>query len=137
MVYGFVIKKGSSYDQFTKTGWWDSYSFLPRWGEKEGNQVWFNGIVSSFKLRRGKWSCVLMMIGVDNGKYLDLIAWISFRILYLYWRLGIWKNRTQFYTYRGTRFQVFTTYMTVQNTKWKSSLNNNIFHLPYLYENMV
>ena len=42
--------------------------------EKEGNQVWFNGIVGNFrKLRRGKWSCVLMTVGVDNGKYLDLI----------------------------------------------------------------
>ena len=47
-------ERGSSYDQFTKTGWWDSYSFLPKMGaEKEGNQVWFNGIVGNFrKLRR-------------------------------------------------------------------------------------
>lgn len=67
--------RGSMYDQFTKTGWWDSYEFLPKMGmEKEGNQVWFNGIVGNFrKLRRGKWSCVLMTVGVDNGKYLDLI----------------------------------------------------------------
>ena len=68
-------KRGSVYDQFTKSGWWDSYEFLPHMGmEREGNQVWFNGIVGNFrKLRRGKWSCVLMSIGVGNERYLDLI----------------------------------------------------------------
>lgn len=66
---------GTQYDQFTKTGWWDSYSFLPKMGqEKEDNQLWFNGIVANFrKIRRGKWSVVLMTIGVGNGEYLDLI----------------------------------------------------------------
>ena len=75
---GVFIKntqRGNEYDQFTKTGWWDSYEFLPKMGmEKEGNQVWFNGIVGNFrKLRRGKWSCVLMTVGTDNGEYIDLI----------------------------------------------------------------
>ena len=67
--------RGSVYDQFTKSGWWDSYEFLPHMGmEREGNQIWFNGIVGNFrKLRRGKWSCVLMSIGVGNERYLDLI----------------------------------------------------------------
>lgn len=67
--------KGSLYDQFTKTGWWDNYEFLPKMGkEKEDGQLWFNGIVANFrKIRRGKWSVVLMTIGVGNGEYLDLI----------------------------------------------------------------
>lgn len=67
--------RGTQYDQFTKTGWWDSKSFLPHMGyEREGNQFWFSGIVANFrKIRRGKWNCVLMTIGVDNGEYLDLI----------------------------------------------------------------
>ena len=91
-------ERGSSYDQFTKTGWWDSYSFLPKMGaEKEGNQVWFNGIVGNFrKLRRGKWSCVLMTVGVDNGKYLDLIINKKFPFGY-YGCIEGWgfeKNRT-------------------------------------------
>ena len=66
---------GTMYDQFTKTGWWDGYNFLPKMGmEKEGDKIWFSGIVAQFKkLRRGKSSCVLMTIGVEDGKYLDLI----------------------------------------------------------------
>ena len=66
---------GSIYDQFTKTGWWDNYEFLPHMGlEREGDQVWFSGIVGNFrKLNRGKQSCVLLTIGVANGEYLDLI----------------------------------------------------------------
>ena len=66
---------GTIYDQFTKTGWWDGYNFLPKMGmEKEGDKIWFSGIVAQFKkLRRGKSSCVLMTIGVEDGKYLDLI----------------------------------------------------------------
>lgn len=74
-VYIQNINRGSQYDQFTKTGWWDSKSFLPHMGyEREGNQFWFSGIVANFrKIRRGKWNCVLMTIGVENGEYLDLI----------------------------------------------------------------
>jgi DNA polymerase-3 subunit alpha len=66
---------GTMYDQFTKTGWWDGHNFLPKMGmEREGEKVWFSGIVAQFKkLRRGKSSCVLMTIGVEDGKYLDLI----------------------------------------------------------------
>ena len=66
---------GTIYDQFIKTGWWDNYEFLPKMGmEREGNQLWFNGIVANFrKIRRGKWSVVLMTIGVGNGEYIDLI----------------------------------------------------------------
>ena len=68
-------QRGSIYDQFTKTGWWDNYEFLPQMGlEREGDQVWFSGIVGNFrKLNRGKKSCVLLTIGVGNGEYLDLI----------------------------------------------------------------
>lgn len=68
-------QRGTQYDQFTKTGWWDSYDFLPKMGlEREDNQVWFSGIVGNFrKINRGKWNCVLMTIGVGNEKYLDLI----------------------------------------------------------------
>ena len=75
---GLEIKNpqiGTMYDKFTKTGWWDENNFLPKMGKAvEGNKIWFSGIVAQFKkLRRGKWSCVLMTIGVDDGQYLDLI----------------------------------------------------------------
>lgn len=68
-------QRGTQYDQFTKTGWWDSYDFLPKMGlEREDNRVWFSGIVGNFrKISRGKWNCVLMTVGVDNDEYLDLI----------------------------------------------------------------
>ena len=67
--------RGSVYDQFTKSGWWDTNGFLPHMGmERDKDTIWFNGIVGNFrKLRRGKWNCTLMTIGVDNDKYLDLI----------------------------------------------------------------
>jgi len=66
---------GNIYDQFTKTGWWDTYSFIPNMGiEREGNQVYFSGIVANFrKLNRGKYNCVLLTIGTDNNEYLDLV----------------------------------------------------------------
>ena len=75
MVYGFVIKKEEVHTTSLLKQVLVGFIFiLTKDGmEKEGNQVWFNGIVGNFrKLRRGKWSCVLMTVGVDN-KYLDLI----------------------------------------------------------------
>jgi DNA polymerase III alpha subunit len=66
---------GTIYDQLTKTGWWDKKEFLPDMGvETEGNQTYFVGLVANFrKLNRYGKSCVLMTIGVGNGKYLDLV----------------------------------------------------------------
>jgi DNA polymerase III alpha subunit len=66
---------GTIYDQFTKTGWWDSKNFLPKLGggEHEG-QFYFNGIVANFrKLNRYGKNCVLMTIGTANGEYIDLV----------------------------------------------------------------
>ena len=66
---------GTIYDQFVKSGWWDSKEFLPNTlYEKDGNLTYFSGIVANFrKLNRYGKSCVLMTIGVGNGKYLDLV----------------------------------------------------------------
>ena len=66
---------GTIYDKFTKTGWWDGKYFLPKMGQvREGDKIWFSGIVAQFKkLHRGRWSCVLITIGTDDGEYLDLI----------------------------------------------------------------
>jgi len=66
---------GTIYDQFVKSGWWDSKEFLPNTlYEKDGNITYFSGIVANFrKLNRYGKSCVLMTIGVENGKYLDLV----------------------------------------------------------------
>ena len=66
---------GTIYDQFVKSGWWDSKEFLPNTlYEKDGNITYFSGIVANFrKLNRYGKSCVLMTVGVGNGKYLDLV----------------------------------------------------------------
>jgi len=68
-------ENGTIYDQFVKSGWWDSNEFLPySLYEKDENFTYFSGIVANFrKLNRYGKSCVLMTIGVGNGKYLDLI----------------------------------------------------------------
>jgi len=68
-------ERGTMYDQFTKTGWWDSKEFLPKLGSGEHeNQFYFNGIVANFrKLNRYGKSCVLMTIGTGNGEYIDLV----------------------------------------------------------------
>ena len=62
-------------NQFIKKGWWDSKEFLPNMGVEERDaKVWFRGIVANYrKLKRWGKTCVLMSIGVDNGKYVDLI----------------------------------------------------------------
>ena len=84
-------EKGTMYDQFTKSGWWDGHEFLPKMGVKrEDGKVWFSGIVAQFKkLRRGKWNCVLMTIGVEDGNYLDLIITKKFPFGY-YTCIGGW-----------------------------------------------
>lgn len=66
---------GNIYDQFTKTGWWDSKEFLPNLGSGDVmGQFYFNGIVANFrKLNRYGKSCVLMTIGTANGEYIDLV----------------------------------------------------------------
>lgn len=65
----------SNINQFIKTSWWDGGEFLPDMGvEEKDSKVWFRGIVANYrKLKRWGKTCVLMSIGVDNGKYVDLI----------------------------------------------------------------
>jgi error-prone DNA polymerase len=67
--------RGSNIDQFIKTGWWDSYEFLPDMGvDKEGEKTYFKGIVANYRrLNRGKNSVILCSLGIDNGKYVDVI----------------------------------------------------------------
>lgn len=68
--------KGDSIKQFIKSGWWDKPDFLPDMGiNKEGDQTYFKGIVANYrKLNRYGKSVVLLSLGVDNGKYIDVIV---------------------------------------------------------------
>jgi len=113
-------KGGTLYDQFTKTGWWDNYEFLPKMGmERDKNQLWFNGIVANFrKIRRGKWSVVLMTIGVDNGNYLDLIIKGKFPFGYYTCIEGWGFEQTEF---NSTHIEVqdFRCYNLIGSTEHK------------------
>ena len=69
-------KQGSPMYQFEQTGWWDGTDFLSNdFGCEESDGVtYFNGVVANSRTiyRYGK-RLVLMTIGVDNDKFVDLI----------------------------------------------------------------
>jgi DNA polymerase III alpha subunit len=67
--------ESNNINQFIKTNWWDGKDFLPGMGiEEKDGKIWFRGIVSNYrKLKRWGKTCVLMSIGIDNGKHIDLI----------------------------------------------------------------
>ena len=68
--------QGTPMFQFEKTGWWSSDNFLSSdFGCEESQGVtYFNGVVANSRMihRYGK-SLVLMTIGYDNNKFVDLI----------------------------------------------------------------
>ena len=114
------IKKGTIYDQFTKTGWWDGNVFLPKMGTKvEDGKVWFSGIVAQFKkLRRGKYMCVLMTIGVDDGQYLDLVITKKFPFGY-YTCIGGWGYEKVIHNSSHIEVQEFGCYNLRGSTEHK------------------
>ena len=69
-------KQGSPMYQFEQTGWWDGTDFLSDdFGCEESDGVtYFNGVVANSRTiyRYGK-RLVLMTIGIDNDKFVDLI----------------------------------------------------------------
>ena len=113
-------QRGTIYDQFTKTGWWDGSNFLPKMGTKtEDGKVWFSGIVAQFKkLRRGKWMCVLMTIGVEDGKYLDLIITKKFPFGY-YTCIGGWGYEKREHNSSHIEVQEFGCYNLRGSTEHK------------------
>ena len=68
--------QGTPMQQFEKTGWWDTKDFLSTDFGCEDSQgvTYFSGLVANSRMihRYGK-SLVLMTIGYDNNKFVDLI----------------------------------------------------------------
>jgi len=68
--------QGTPMKQFEKTGWWDGAVFLSSDFGCEDSQgvTYFNGVVANSRtIYRFKKKLILMSIGVDNDKYIDLI----------------------------------------------------------------
>tara|TARA_R100001591_G_scaffold51276_1_gene61395 strand:+ start:1139 stop:2845 length:1707 start_codon:yes stop_codon:yes gene_type:complete len=74
--YHFNKVQGPAMYQFEKTGWWDTPKFLStEFGCEESQGVtYFSGVVANSRtIYRFKKKLVLMTIGVDNNKFIDLI----------------------------------------------------------------
>ena len=74
--YHFNKVQGPPMYQFEKTGWWDTPNFLStEFGCEESQGVtYFSGVVANSRtIYRFKKKLVLMTIGVDNNKFIDLI----------------------------------------------------------------
>ena len=62
--------------QFEKTGWWDGSNFLSNdFGCEESEGVtYFSGVVANSRtIYRFKKKLILMSIGVENNRYVDLV----------------------------------------------------------------
>jgi error-prone DNA polymerase len=74
--YHYNKVQGPPMYQFEKTGWWDKSKFLSsEFGCEESQGVtYFSGVVANSRtIYRFKKKLVLMTIGVDNNKFIDLI----------------------------------------------------------------
>lgn len=62
-------------EQFKQTKWWDGNEFLPNMGiQKDGDKIYFRGVVANAKaINKTGERVVMMCIGYDNQKYVDLI----------------------------------------------------------------
>lgn len=76
-----------STEQFKETKWWDGQDFLPGMGvEREGDKVYFRGVVANARaVNKTGEKVVMMCIGYDNQKYLDLI--IPFKAINNAWNV--------------------------------------------------
>ena len=87
--------------------------------EQDGNSLWFSGIVANFrKLRRGKWSVVLMTIGVGNGEYIDLIVKDKYPFGY-YTCIEGWGFKKEEYNSSHIEVQEFRCYNLHGSTEHK------------------
>jgi len=123
IINGVTLKNeesGTIYDQLTKSGWWDNTEFLPDMGcEKEGSKTYFIGLVANFrKLNRYGKSCILMTVGVGNGKYLDLVINKKFPFGYYTCIEGYGTEKEQFNS-SFIEVENFRTYNLIGSTEKK------------------
>jgi hypothetical protein len=86
---------------------------------REGDKIWFSGIVAQFKkLHRGRWSCVLITIGTDDGEYLDLIISKKFPFGY-YTCIEGWGHEKREHNSSHIEVQEFNCYNLKGSTEHK------------------